>query len=584
MRSLHEARRRARECRAELGGAPGELQERLEQHLRNVYRVRMHPVAPEFLEGGVGEIDTSGERPRLYYSRVLDDDPARKLELFAHEFGHLELHARLRNTGLPPDPVLGSAYLGEGAAALARYNPRSREEAEANAFATEFVCPADHAFARWRADTDLTPELLAVEMGVSVGLVRAQLAEGLYRFGASGDVQREPGVETPSNPDQERAATRKGVPVLVDAGPGTGKTKTLVRRIVHLLLEEGEPADRMLVLTFSRAAADELRERVARAVEPEVAAQIEIATFHEFGVRVLHDHGHLLDLPERYAILDEAAQEDAVARVLGRVPCDTILNLKDLDATAREVARHLTFLKDRLITPEHLAEEIRAAPEADPARALHAVFAQYEADKTQNRAVDFADLILLPVRILENAELRDRFRQKYRWVMVDEYQDVSRAVASLLQHMCGPGNPPWVVGDARQAIYRFRGAAPENVTEFPADFPGAEVFTLSWNYRSSPAVVEAANRLAALMPEEPGAEGTWRAATDPGAVGAPAVEIVDADSDWAEYRAVATRVRNWIVGEGAEPADVAVLARRNIDVRNIALALNRAGIAAVTTG
>lgn len=585
MRSLEEARRRARECRAELGGLQNGLLERLEAHLRTDRKVRIHAVAPEFLEGGEGEIDASGKRLRLNYSRVLDEDPARKLELFAHEFGHLILHARLNNAGLPPDPVLGSAYLGEGAAALARYNPRSREEAEANAFATEFVCPCDYVFTRWRETPDLTPDLLAAELGVSVELVRVQLAEGLYRFRAPAEeAVRHPRREIAPNGDQERAATRAGVPVLVDAGPGTGKTKTLVRRIVHLLSEQASTPESLLVLTFSRAAADELRERVAYAVGAETAARIEIATFHEFGVKVLHEHGHLLGLPERIAILDEAAQEGMIARVLGRVPCDAILNLKDLDATAREVARHVTFLKDRLITPDHLAARIATAPGSDQSLALHAVFEAYEAEKELTRSVDFADLILLPMQILERAELKERFREKYRWVMVDEYQDVSRAVASLLQQLCGPGNPPWVVGDARQAIYRFRGAAPENVTGFASDFPGAEVLTLSWNYRSSAAVVEAANHLAALMPEEPGVDGTWRAATEQDSVVGLAVGVIDADSDRAEHAAVAAQVKEWISDEGAAPGEIAVLARRNIDVRNIALALNRAGVPAVTSG
>lgn len=585
MRSLDEARRRARECRAALGGTQEGLLERLQTHLRTEHRVRVNAVDPTYLEGGEGEIDASGPRPRLCYSRALDGDPARKLELFAHEYGHLILHARLRNAGVPPDPVLGSAYLGEGAAALARYNPRSREEAEADAFATEFVCPAEELFGRWRADEGLAPEDLAADMGVSVEMVRIQLAEGLYRAGVlAEDGPREPRPETPPNEDQERAATRKGVPVLVDAGPGTGKTKTLVRRVVHLLVEVGVEPESLLVLTFSRAAADELRERVADAVEEETAARIEIATFHEFGVKVLCEHGNLLGLAERFAILDESAQEAAVSRVLSRVPCDAILKLKDLDETAREAARHITFLKDRRVTPERLAEELADLPAADPSRALHAVFEAYEAEKAASGAVDFADLILLPTQVLDHEELRDRFRAKYRWVMVDEYQDVSRAVATLLQALCGSGNAPWVVGDARQAIYRFRGAAPENVTEFPNDFPGAEVHTLSWNYRSSAVVVDAANELAGHMAGAPRTGETWRAATHPAPVRGAAVEVVDTDSDRAEHDTVAARVREWMNREGAAPDDIAVLARRNIDVRNIALALNRAGVRAVTAG
>lgn len=597
MRSLDSARAQAREQRALLDGAQGHLLERLERHLREGYRVRIHAVTREFLDGGRGEIDTSGARPRLNYNRALDANPAKKLELFAHELGHLVLHKRLTGGGMPPDPLAGSAYLGEGAAGLARYNPRSREEAEATAFATEFVCPADQVFEHWQTTPGATGVTIAAEWGLSAELVRAQLAEGLYRFvvGALA-ANRDPDGESPTNPEQEHAAILKGVPLLVDAGPGTGKTKTLVRRIVHLLVEEGQPPESLLVLTFSREAADELRTRVARAIgNPEMAARIEIATFHEFGIRLLHEHGHLLELPERLPILDETVQRETVSRVLGRADCDAILKLKDLGATAEEAARHITYLKDRLFTPERLAEALPADPDAltdDGVRqawALHAVYTAYEEEKTAAGVVDFADLILLPIRLLEeNGELREALRRERRWVMVDEYQDVSRAVAVLLQNLCGPGNPPWVVGDARQAIYRFRGAAPENVQRFGEDFPGAVVQTLPWNYRSTEHIVAAANHLAALMTDgvEPGSEvpAIWRSAVELAAVEGPPVVMVEADSDRAEYDAVVDLVRAWMQVDRAEPGEVAILARRNIDVRNIALALNRAKVPAVTTG
>ncbi len=597
MRSLESARAQARECRASLGGLQDGLLERLEQHLRDEYRVRVHAVTREFLDGGRGEIDTSGKRPRLNYDRALDADPPKKLELFAHELGHLVLHKRLTGGAVPPDPLTGSAYLREGAAGLARYNPRSREEAEATAFATEFVCPADRVFEDWRTTPGATAATIAAKWGLSPELVRAQLAEGLYRFvtGALAGARDADG-ESPTNPEQERAAILKGVPVLVDAGPGTGKTKTLVRRIVHLLVEEGQPPESLLVLTFSREAAEELRTRVGRAVgDPEMAARIEIATFHEFGVGLLHEHGHLIGLPEKFTILDEAVQQEAVSRVLGRADCDAILKLKNLDETAEEAARHITFLKDRLCTPAKLTEALPGDPDAQAAEgvrqawALHAVYTAYEEEKAAAGAVDFADLILLPIRLLEeNEELREGLRRVRRWVMVDEYQDVSRAVAVLLQNLCGPGNPPWVVGDARQAIYRFRGAAPENVQRFGEDFPKAVVQTLPWNYRSTEAIVAAANHLAALMTDgvEAGSEvlAIWRSAVELAAVEGPPVVMVEADSDRAEYDAVIDLVRAWMQADQAEPGDIAVLARRNIDVRNIALALNRAKIPAVTTG
>jgi superfamily I DNA/RNA helicase len=601
VRSVQAARARAREIRALVGEGQDGLLPRLERYLKESHSVRINAVAKEFLDGGRGELDTSAGRTRLNYDRGLDGDPPKKLELLAHELGHLVLHPRLTRSEVPSDPLAGSAYLGEGAAGLARYNPRSREEAEAIAFATEFVCPADTVFERWRTIPGITADVIAGEWGLSADLVQVQLAEGLYRFvtGALAAEEEPPG-ETPTNREQECAAILKGVPVLVDAGPGTGKTKTLVRRIVHLLSEENAPPESLLVLTFSREAAEELRGRIARAVDrdpahTEIAAGIEIATFHEFGVRLLYEHGHLLGLPEALSIMDEAVQEETVNRVLGRVDCDTILKLKDLDETASEAVRHITYLKDRLYTPERFGNEIHDDPHlrnnqaGRQASALHAVYGAYEEEKAAAEAVDFADLILLPIRLLEgNAELREALRQRYRWVMVDEYQDVSRSVAGLLQQLCGPDNPPWVVGDARQAIYRFRGAAPENVECFAEDFPGAMVRRLHRNYRSSEAIVKAANHLATLMVDQPPDGGaipeTWRSAVELAAINGEPVTMVEADSDRAEHEGVVELVRAWMETDKAKPGELAVLARRNIDVRNIALALNRAEIPAVTTG
>lgn len=596
MRSVQAARERARAIRALVGENQDGLLSRLEKFLRESQGVRLCAVASEFLEGGRGELDTSAGRTRLNYDRALDADPPKKLDLLAHELGHLLLHPRLTRSEGPADPLTGSAYLGEGAAGLARYNPRSREEAEAIAFATEFVCPADTVFERWRTTPASTADSIAAEWGLSADLVQVQLAEGLYRFVTGALVgDDEPPGEAPTNPEQEEAAVLKGVPVLVDAGPGTGKTKTLVRRIVHLLTQENATSETLLVLTFSREAAEELRARVARAVGSELATQIEIATFHEFGVRLLYEHGHHLDLPEALSIMDEAVQEETVSRVLGRVECDAILKLKDVEDTASEAVRHLTYLKDRLYTPDRFATAIREdthlrnAQAARQAWALHAVYVAYEEEKLAAGAVDFADLILLPIRLLEgNAALREALRQKYRWVMVDEYQDVSRSVAGLLQQLCGPGNPPWVVGDARQAIYRFRGAAPENVERFADDFPGAVVRPLHDNYRSSDAIVKAANHLATLMADQLPDSGeipeTWRSAVELATIEGDPVTMVEADSDRAEYEGVVELVRAWMNTDRAGLGDLAVLARRNIDVRNIALALNRAEIPAVTTG
>ncbi|PON13705.1 hypothetical protein C2W62_32925 [Candidatus Entotheonella serta] len=197
-------------------------------------------------------------------------------------------------------------------------------------------------------------------------------------------------------------------------------------------------------------------------------------------------------------------------------------------------------------------------------------------------------MIALPQRLLATKpELRSAYRTKYKWVMVDEYQDVSRSVADLLKQLCGPDNPPWVVGDARQAIYRFRGAAPENVELFEADFPGANTFHLDTNYRSSEVILTVANQLASLMASEhdqnPAGEPLWRYGSTRTSRLAPAVAVARAESDLAQYEGIAAQIGAWLE-QGVDVSDIAVLARRNIDVRDISLALGRHGICATAAG
>ncbi|NOT60394.1 MAG: ATP-dependent helicase, partial [Acidobacteria bacterium] len=395
------------------------------------------------------------------------------------------------------------------------------------------------------------------------------------------------------NEQQLKAATHIGSPALVTAGPGTGKTATLIRRIEFLLEDQAARPDQMLVLTFSNDATEELRERVAARFGDDVANQIEIATFHGFGMSFLHTHA--LGLSQSFALLDEAGQEEILNQLIGQLEIPSLLNLRDLEDTVKRLMRHISFVKDRVlddqpITPELLLREIAAWQgdelEVRKANELLSVFRAYEQAKRALPAVDFADLIAEPIRVMaEQPQLVTALRQKYRWVMVDEYQDVSRTVAVLLRSLCGPDNPPWVVGDMRQAIYRFRGAAPENVSEFHHDFPNAEVFELEVNYRSCPEVVTAANQLGELLAaNEPALnEVEWRAGSSQTSLSSLSVAIARVNSDEAESQGIARQVRQWL-DEGVRPADIAVLARRNSDVRNIVLTLGAQGIRAATSG
>src|SRR5262252_5804066 len=501
MRSLKRARESARNCRRKIGGAREGLLERVVNYLEDEHQIELIPANSDFLQNGHALLKPA--EGCLYYDRKYDDDQAARLKVILHELGHLELHGRLKKLCSEPDPVYGSVYAASGAGRLTRYNPRAQEEAEANAFATEFLCPQDEAFFLWQSGPDSS--FIAERFGVSIHAVHAQLAEALFRL-MGGDVgsgkKRFTGFECDDS--QTAAATFTGAPALVCAGPGTGKTATLVRRIEYLLDECGAEPESLLILTFSNEAAQELEERVADRFGEQTAARIRISTFHGFGVNFLHHHGQLAGIDA--LILDEAGQGELVNSILGRADCYKLLKLKRPSETVKLIVEHINYLKNRLLTPEsleaaldqwELAEDTR---DKQAAREFLRIFRLYEDEKGARQRVDFADLIALPIRILESEkELVDRYRKKYGFVLVDEYQDVSRSVATLLRHLCGPQNPPWVVGDARQAIYRFLGAAAENVEDFKKDFPGGEVFELNVNYRSCREIVIVANQLASLM-------------------------------------------------------------------------------------
>lgn len=593
MRYLKRARSRARACRAKIDAISGEMLEALSQYLLDAHQIELEPVNSEFLKGGRAEVVHS--EGCLFYDKRFDRDPAEKLLVILHELGHLELHPRLKRRCTGRDLLIGSMYLNDGGPAVARYNKRSREEAEANAFATEFLCPSSEVFSRWLNEADQNSKTLADELGASVQVVQTQLAEGLYHLSLGGEAKKSERREFDCDTVQEAAARFMGAPVLVNAGPGTGKTATLVRRIEYLIMEQDAQPDQILVLTFSTEAAEELTERIEERFGSNIADEITVSTFHGFGVSFLLHHGQYRDVDANAYILDEVGQAELVTSLLGKVGCEKVLDIKRPHETVEEIVRHIGYLKDRLLTPDKLAAELanwKPTKEEQEAyvraEEFLGIYRAYEREKAARKRLDFADLIALPIEILESEKkVRDARREHHKWVLVDEYQDVSRSVARLLQLLCGAENPPWVVADKRQAIFQFRGAAPENVAEFVNDFPGARVFELDINYRSSAEIVRAANQLAELLEASCGegaSHAEWKASdANPQSLGRRPVAVAIADSDQAEYEGVATQVREWR-DEGMPLSDIAVLARRNVDVRNIVLALGRLGVQATTSG
>ena len=621
MRSLARARRSGRKLRDRLDPhrtlGPEDLYDRLKDYLWDEYKVEPKAVDPRKLDDGRGEV----KPPSIFYDRALDEDPAARLRVVAHEAAHLERHDRIGRLEAEPDPTKSGTYLNnERAPAVARYSPRSREEAEADAFALEFVCPSNEALRLWRADEAATTATVARALGVKPDVARAQLVEALYGIVMGNPLDAEPSLSTFAPDDHQELAVQHDPdgrrPALVDAGPGCGKTATLVERVAWLIerdVEEGvnpkDAAGRVLALTFSNEAAGELEARVEGRLAREVAERVTAATFHSFCRLLLCKHGHHLVPPvhELAPVIDEAAQEDLILGAMADAGCVELLDLKDLSATASEARRHIDYLKQRLDgdgpdaapwAPDRLQERVRSlepAPDLEGqqqfevALAFCRLFEAYETAKAEAGVLDFSDLVALTLRLLrERPDVAEAYQARFRHVLVDEFQDVSRTVNALLTHLCGPSNPPWVVGDPNQAIYRFLNAAPENVAEFEASFPDPEVYRLRNNYRSAPGIVTVANQLVALLRDPDGEEVTVeeRFVASGGVealVDGPAVRVAVAESDRAEQEGVAEQVRAWIDADIA-PHDIAVLCRRNVDVRDVVLALGRRGVKASATG
>jgi superfamily I DNA/RNA helicase len=256
------------------------------------------------------------------------------------------------------------------------------------------------------------------------------------------------------DPDQRAAAGGGAGPVLIVAGPGTGKTRTLTHRIAHLVTERGIPPEHCLAITFTRRAAEEMAERLA-ALVPDHAA-LTIATFHSLGVRILREQHARVGLSASFGIADRATALAIAVEVTG----------DEKQARAILVAR--------------------GAGEQDDA------VERYVKALRQRDLVDFDDLVTLPVTLFDaEPDLAATYRDRYRWVSVDEYQDVDERQYRLLRHLVPAGGNLTVIGDPDQAIYRFRGADVGFFLRFQADFPSARTVSLRRNYRSSARVLTA---------------------------------------------------------------------------------------------
>lgn len=288
------------------------------------------------------------------------------------------------------------------------------------------------------------------------------------------------------NPAQKEAVFCTEGPLLVLAGAGSGKTRVLTHRVVYLIEEKGVNPWNIMAITFTNKAAGEMRERVDKLVGFG-AESIWVSTFHSSCVRILRRHIEALGYSSNFTIYDSDDQKTLMKQVLKKLDVDTKL-YKD-----RAMLNHISSAKDQLITPEEM--KLNAGNELRQKK-IAQIYKAYQDELKKNNALDFDDLIVKTVELFQNhEEILNYYQERFRYIMVDEYQDTNYAQFKLVSLLAKKYRNLCVVGDDDQSIYKFRGADVRNILDFEEAFPGARVIKLEQNYRSTQNILNAANQV-----------------------------------------------------------------------------------------
>jgi DNA helicase-2/ATP-dependent DNA helicase PcrA len=364
------------------------------------------------------------------------------------------------------------------------------------------------------------------------------------------------------NPVQREAAGADDGPLLVIAGAGSGKTRVLTHRIAYLVADQRISPFGVLAITFTNKAAGEMKERVADLVGP-VAHRMWVSTFHSACVRILRRDADAVGLRSSFSIYD---QGDSV-RLVDYVRRD--LDLDPKRYPPRQIHHRISGLKNELVGPK----EATASAVTPPERKLAEVYTEYQRRLTEASAVDFDDLLGLTVRLFrENPEILERWRERFRHVLVDEFQDTNLAQWEIVRMLSEAHRNLMAVGDQDQAIYGFRGADYRNITRFEESFPEATIIVLDQNYRSTKAILDAANAVIANnMARRP--KHLWTEQ-----IGGELITRYQAQDERDEAAFVTHEIARLTESEGQRFRDIAVFYRTNAQSRVIEETLVRAGV------
>lgn len=352
------------------------------------------------------------------------------------------------------------------------------------------------------------------------------------------------------NPAQREAVLATEGPVLVVAGAGSGKTRVLTHRIAHLVAACGVKPNEILAITFTNKAAGEMKRRLEAALD-EVAQRMWVLTFHAACGRILRREAPRLNYKSNFTIYDQADQVRVVKAIVEEEGWDP------KRFVPRGIHAQISNAKNQLVGPEEYEQRVGSFYE----QTVAAVYKRYRDRLRTSNAMDFDDLIMVTVEILEQfPDAREKWQKAFRYVLVDEYQDTNHAQYRLLQLLAGKHGNVFAVGDPDQSIYAFRGADIRNILEFERDFGGAQTIALEQNYRSTNAILRSANSLIANNRErKPKNLFSELGEGDP-------VRVVEVEDEHAEARFLASEIAG-LVDEGYAGSEIGVFYRTNAQSR-----------------
>ena len=370
------------------------------------------------------------------------------------------------------------------------------------------------------------------------------------------------------NEEQRRAVEAMDGPVLIIAGAGSGKTRVLTSRVAYMLASGVDPST-ILALTFTRKAANEMKERISLLVGREKARRVVAGTFHSVFVRFLREYAGFLGYPEQFTIYDTSDSTAAVKH------CIKELGLDDKTYKPREVLSRISGAKNNLVTEEayRCRQDLLTADSRSRKPEIHKIYSLYQRKLKESGVMDFDDILVnMNILLRDNPEALDALSRRFAYILVDEYQDTNysqyiivRKLSSLRRNIC-------VVGDDSQSIYAFRGAQIQNIFNFSKDFPQAKLFRLESNYRSTSTIVDAANSVI-----EKNSNRIPKVCHSMGEKGEP-IRIVSSYNETGEAAMVADEIVSRMRKDGSQYSDFAILYRTNNQSRALEEALRRRNI------